>query len=99
MVGTKTTISLSIETRQGLNPLGQLAGALAAGGEALSRFRDSASENEEGKDLVNPTVPILVVLLIKSLTISRATAQRLRAEKKLVVASFSSSTNCKLSCR
>ena len=54
---TKTRISLSIETSQGRSVLRQLAVALAAGGKALSRFRGSTIENEEGKDRFNPPIP------------------------------------------
>ena len=56
-VTTKTRISSSIDTSQGRNLLRQLAVALAAGGEALSRFRGSTIEDEEGKDLFNPPIP------------------------------------------
>jgi hypothetical protein len=54
---TKTRISPSIETSQGRDLLRQLAAALAAGGEALSRFRGSTIENEEGKNSFNPPMP------------------------------------------
>ena len=56
-VATKTRISSSIETSQGRNLLRQLAVALAAGGEALSRFRGSTIKNEEGKESFNPLDP------------------------------------------
>ena len=56
-VATKTRISSSIETSQGRNLLRQLAIALAAGGEALSRFRGSTIKNKEGKESFNPLDP------------------------------------------
>jgi hypothetical protein len=56
-VATKTRMSSSIETSQGRNLLRQLAVALAAGGEALSRFRGSTIENEQGKDSFNLSMP------------------------------------------
>jgi hypothetical protein len=56
-VPTKTRISPSIETSQERNLLRQLAVALAAGSEALSRFRGSTIENEAGKDRFNPPIP------------------------------------------
>ena len=54
---TKTRISPSSEPSQERDVLRQLAVALAAGGEALSRFRGSTIENEEGKSLFNPPMP------------------------------------------
>jgi hypothetical protein len=54
---TKTRISPSIATGQERNLLRQLAGALAAGSEALSRFRGSTIENQAGKDRFNPPIP------------------------------------------
>jgi hypothetical protein len=54
---TKTRISLSSETSQERDLLRQLAVALAAGGEALSRFRGSTIDNEGGKDRFNPPMP------------------------------------------
>jgi hypothetical protein len=54
---TETRFSSSIETSQGRNLLRQLAIALAAGGEALSRFRGPTIKTEEGKDLLNPAMP------------------------------------------
>jgi hypothetical protein len=58
-VPTKTRIPPSIETEtsQERNLLRQLAVALAAGSEALSRFRGSTIENEAGKDRFNPPIP------------------------------------------
>lgn len=56
-VTTKTRISSSIDTSQGRNLLRQLAVALAAGGEALSRFRGSTIEYEDGENLFNPPIP------------------------------------------
>jgi hypothetical protein len=56
--GTTTTrISPSSETSQERNVLRQLAVALAAGGEALSRIRGSTIKNEPGKDSFNPPMP------------------------------------------
>ncbi|HVH91135.1 MAG TPA: hypothetical protein VM783_07105 [Candidatus Acidoferrum sp.] len=54
---TKTRISPSSETSQERNLLRQLAVALAAGGEALSRFRGSTIKNKEGKESFNPLDP------------------------------------------
>jgi hypothetical protein len=54
---TKTRISPSIETSQERDLLRQLAVALAAGGEALSRFRGSTIKNKEGKESFNPLDP------------------------------------------
>jgi hypothetical protein len=54
---TKTRISPSSETGQERNLLRQLAVALAAGGEALSRFRGSTIKNKEGKESFNPLDP------------------------------------------
>jgi hypothetical protein len=54
---TKTTISPSIEPSTERNVLRQLGVALAAGGDALGRFRGSTIENEEGKDRFNPSIP------------------------------------------
>ena len=54
---TKTRISPSSEPSPERNVLRQLAVALAAGGEALSRFRGSTIENEEGKNSFNPPMP------------------------------------------
>ncbi len=54
---TETRFSSSIETSQGRNLLRQLAIALAAGGEALSRFRGSTIKNKEGKESFNPLDP------------------------------------------
>lgn len=54
---TKTRISPSSETTQGRDVLRQLAVALAAGGEALSRFRGSTIKNKEGKESFNPLDP------------------------------------------
>jgi hypothetical protein len=54
---TSTRISPSSEPSQERNELRQLGVALAAGGEALSRFRGSTIENEEGKDRFNPPMP------------------------------------------
>src|SRR5882724_7223135 len=54
---TKTKISPSSETSQERDLLRQLAVALAAGSEALSRFRGSTIENEQGKDSFNPPMP------------------------------------------
>ena len=54
---TKTRISPSSETGQERNLLRQLAVALAAGGEALSRFRGSTIKNKEGKESFNPLYP------------------------------------------
>jgi hypothetical protein len=54
---TKTRISPSIETSQERNLLRQLALALAEGSGALSHFRGSAIENEEGKDRFDPPLP------------------------------------------
>jgi hypothetical protein len=56
-VPTKTRISPSSTTTQERNLLRQLAVALAAGSEALSRFRGSTIENEAGKDRFNPPIP------------------------------------------
>jgi hypothetical protein len=54
---TKTRISPSSEMSQERNLLRQLAVALAAGGEALSRFRGSTIKNKEGKESFNPLDP------------------------------------------
>ena len=54
---TKTRISPSSETSQERDLLRQLAVALAAGGEALSRFRGSTIKNKEGKESFNPLDP------------------------------------------
>jgi hypothetical protein len=54
---TKTTISPSIEPSAERDVLRQLGVALTAGGDALSRFRGSTIENEEGKDRLNPPIP------------------------------------------
>jgi len=54
---TKTRISPSSEPSQGRDLLRQLAVALAAGSQALSRFRGSTIENEEGKKSFNPPIP------------------------------------------
>ena len=54
---TKMSISPSSETSQERNVLRQLAVALAAGGEALSRFRGSTIKNKEGKESFNPLNP------------------------------------------
>jgi hypothetical protein len=54
---TNTRISPSSETSQERNVLRQLAVALAAGGEALSRFRGSTIKNKEGKESFNPLDP------------------------------------------
>ena len=54
---TNTRISPSSETNQERNVLRQLAIALAAGGEALSRFRGSTIKNKEGKESFNPLDP------------------------------------------
>ena len=54
---TKTRISPSSETGQERNLLRQLAVALAASSQALSRFRGSTIENEEGKKSFNPPIP------------------------------------------
>jgi len=51
------SISPSSETSQERNVLRQLAVALAAGGEALSRFRGSTIKNKEGKESFNPLNP------------------------------------------
>jgi hypothetical protein len=56
-VATKRRISSSIETSQGRDLLRQLAVALAGGGAALSRFRGSTIENEQGEDSFNPPIP------------------------------------------
>src|SRR4029453_5747650 len=56
-VATETRFSSSIETSQERNLLRQLAVALAAGGEALSRFRGSTIKNKEGKESFNPLDP------------------------------------------
>jgi hypothetical protein len=54
---TNTRISPSSEPSQERNVLRQLAVALAAGGEALSRFRGSTIKNKEGKESFNPLDP------------------------------------------
>jgi hypothetical protein len=54
---TKTRISPSSEPSQERNVLRQLAVALAAGGEALSRFRGPTIKNKEGKESFNPLDP------------------------------------------
>ena len=54
---TKTRISLSSETSQERDLLRQLAVALAAGSQALSRFRGSTIKNKEGKESFNPLNP------------------------------------------
>ena len=54
---TNTRISPSSETSQERDVLRQLAVALAAGGEALSRFRGSTIKNKEGKESFNPLDP------------------------------------------
>jgi hypothetical protein len=54
---TKTRISPSIETSQERDLLRQLAVALAAGSQALSRYRGSAIKNKEGKEWFNPLNP------------------------------------------
>jgi hypothetical protein len=56
-VPTNTRISPSTKTSQERNLLRQLAVALPAGSEALSHFRGSAIENEEGKDRFDPPIP------------------------------------------
>ena len=56
-VPTNTRISPSSKTSQERNLLRQLAVALAAGSEALSRFRGSTIESQEGKDRFNPPIP------------------------------------------
>jgi hypothetical protein len=56
-VTTKTRTAPSIESSEGRSLLRQLAGALAAGGQALSRFRGSTIENQAGKDRFNPPIP------------------------------------------
>jgi hypothetical protein len=53
----KSRISPSIETSQERDLLRQLAAALATGSQALSRFRGSTIENEEGKKSFNPPIP------------------------------------------
>jgi hypothetical protein len=54
---TKTRISPSSETSQERDLLRQLAVALAAGSQALSRFRGSTIKNKEGKESFNPLDP------------------------------------------
>ena len=54
---TKTRISPSSETSQERNVLRQLAVALAASSQALSRYRGSTIDNEEGKEWFNPLNP------------------------------------------
>jgi hypothetical protein len=56
-VKTKTRISPPSERSQERSVLRQLAVALAAGGEGLSRFRGSTIENEEGNNLFDPPIP------------------------------------------
>src|SRR4030095_16678153 len=54
---TNTRISPSSAPSPERNLLRQLAVALAAGGEALSRFRGSTIKNKEGKESFNPLDP------------------------------------------
>ena len=56
-MATMTKVSPSSETGQERNVLRQLAVTLAAGGEALSSFRGSTIENEEGKERLKPAIP------------------------------------------
>jgi len=54
---TKTRISPSSEPSPERDLLRQLAVALAAGSQALSRYRGSTIDNEEGKEWFNPLDP------------------------------------------
>ena len=74
---------------------GNLRFALAAGGRALTRFAVQQVETEKTGSILR----LRIAVLTKSLTMSRASAQRLGAKKKASVASRNISTNCKLSCR
>jgi hypothetical protein len=101
---TKTRISPSSEPSQERNVLRQLAVALAAGGDALSRFRGSTIRLRIKREKSRSILSILrsqawIAVLTTSLTMSRATAQRLETKKKLANASYGLSTNCELFCR
>jgi hypothetical protein len=50
-------LSTPSETSQGRSVLGELAVALASGGEALSSFRGSTIEGKEAKDRLDPAIP------------------------------------------
>ena len=56
-MATETTISSPIESSQGRDLLRQLAIALAAGGEALSRFRGPRMKTVAGENFFSPAMP------------------------------------------